>query len=107
MVMLIASLVLFWFITVFVVQDHNLDILTGVLWSIIAFASATIVVHLLRLAHIFEEDPLLLLLVAAAVQGLVLLYALRFRFYVTRASQIATILGLYYATFIVLGLVSS
>jgi len=103
---LVLSLFVFWFLTVFVTQDHKIDLLTGAVWSFVALASASIVVHLLRIAHIFEQDTLVLLAIAAAVQGLILGYALRFRFYISQGRQIATILGLYYAVFLVLGFVA-
>ena len=103
MVQMLLSIVLFWFLTIFITQDHKIDLLTAGIWTVLAAAIPTLILTLSY--YVFHtEQEILLLVLALLVQSAVLTFALRYRFYVTNGKQLATILVSYFIGSVLIGL---
>ena len=100
----IISIILFWLITIYVIQDHKIELLTAIIWTVLASVSGSLVGVILE-ATVPTMNIYLFAALIMLTHALVLFFYLRFRIYVTSIKQIAQVLGTFYVSGIVLSLI--
>ncbi|MCB2199893.1 hypothetical protein KQI63_10830 [bacterium] len=104
MAQLLLSIVLFWFLTVYVTQDIKIDLYTAGVWTFLSIAFAVLVVWVLP-TMFPDVPPVVVVVVTILAQMSILGIALRYRFYVTKSRDLITILGGFFIGSLIIGFV--
>ena len=104
MVQLLLSIVLFWFLTVYVTQDIKIDLFTAGVWTFLSFAVAMLVMYTVG-AMFPGAAPVIVVVATILAQMAILGIALRYRFYVTKSRDLVIILAGFFIGSLVIGFV--